>query len=56
MGRMFLLIPVAATIIGLVVYLISANPKAAELGRLAFAVGMLVSLWVFNSSGLHLGK
>lgn len=41
-----LIAPVLAAIVGALVYALSANPKASELGRIAFACGLLVSLFV----------
>jgi hypothetical protein len=38
-------IPFAVALLGLIVYLASGNPKAAELGRVGFWVGLLVGLW-----------
>ncbi len=46
------LAPLAVALIGLLVYVLSSNPKASELGRILFAVGMLVAtaagarLWI----------
>ncbi len=37
----------AVWLIGLVVYAISANPKAQELGRICFGVGLLVFLLLY---------
>lgn len=31
-------------IVGLLVYVLSANPKVSEMGRIAFAMGLLVFL------------
>ena len=51
---MVLAIPFAVAIIGLVVYLAAANPKAAELGRVAFWVGLLVGLLRVGSATVSL--
>jgi hypothetical protein len=37
-------LPVIVMLVGMVVYALASNPKAAELGRILFAVGALVSL------------
>jgi hypothetical protein len=37
-------------LIGALVYGLSQNSKVAELGRIAFAFGLLVFLWHFNGS------
>ena len=38
-------ISIVVLVIGLVVYLRASGPRTVELGRLTFAVGLLVSLW-----------
>ncbi len=44
------ILPLAAAIIGLLIYLLSTqNPKAAEIGRLLMFAGMLVTLLVASS-------
>ncbi len=40
----YLTIPMVVAVIGALVYGISTNGKAAEMGRLAFACGMLAAL------------
>lgn len=39
-------IPLLAIIIGLLVYVLAGNAKVAEMGRITFACGMLVTLFV----------
>lgn len=39
-----LTLPLIVALIGLVVYAISANPKAAEIGRISFFSGLLAFL------------
>lgn len=41
-----LLIPLLAAVLGLLVYALSANPKASEAGRLLYFAGALVTLLV----------
>jgi hypothetical protein len=41
---MIIALPFLVALIGLVVYMVATNPKAAELGRIAFWVGLLVGL------------
>ena len=41
-----ILVPVAAAIIGALVYALSANVKVAELARLLYGAGVLVALFV----------
>lgn len=42
-----ILVPVAAAIIGALVYALSGNAKVAELARLLYGAGVLVALFVF---------
>lgn len=42
-----ILVPVAAAIVGALVYALSANAKVGELARILFACGVLVALFVF---------
>ncbi len=37
-------LPITVAIVGLVVYVLAGDPKASECGRLAFAIGLLVSV------------
>jgi Na+/phosphate symporter len=48
-------IPLVMALIGLVVYLVAVNPKAAELGRILFAAGMLVTMLAMAQHVLRLG-
>jgi hypothetical protein len=41
-------IPCLAAVVGLLVYALASNPKTAEAGRLAFACGLLVALFVLE--------
>jgi len=41
---MLIYLPLFVAIVGLVIYAISSNPKAAEVGRIMFAFGLLVFL------------
>jgi hypothetical protein len=49
-----ILIPLLVCIVGLIVYALSANAKVAELGRLAYAAGLLVTLFVVATKVVHL--
>ena len=42
---MVILLPLLVCIVGLLMYALSTNPKLAEIGRIMFWVGLLVSLW-----------
>lgn len=48
------IVPIIAALVGLIVYALSANPKAAEIGRLLFACGALVSLLTVASHTVRL--
>lgn len=47
-------LPLLLCILGLVAYVVSANPKVQELGRLTFAIGLLVFLWHLGGAALAL--
>ena len=47
-------IPLLVAIIGLLIYALAANPKVGELGRLAYATGLLVTLFAFASHTVSL--
>ena len=49
------IIPVAFALIGALVYVLSANAKAAELGRLTFACGMLALAFALAQHVVRLG-
>jgi hypothetical protein len=51
---MVIAIPFLFALVGLVVYLAASNPKAAECGRLTFAVGLLVSLLRIGGAAISL--
>lgn len=48
------IIPLLACIAGLLIYVLASNPKLTELGRIAFACGLLVTLAVFAGHTVHL--
>ena len=41
---LIILLPLLVCLVGLVVYALASNPKAAELGRLMFFAGLLFTL------------
>jgi len=51
---MTVLFPLLVALIGLVLYALSVNPKAAEVGRLAFMTGLLVTLFDLSRLTLNL--
>jgi hypothetical protein len=44
-------IPCLVALVGLLAYAMAANPKVAELGRIAFAFGLLVTLLALEHTG-----
>ena len=49
------LVPALVAVVGALVYALSANPKAAELGRLAFAVGLLWAVYGLAGHVVRIG-
>ncbi len=49
------LAPVLAAVIGALVFALASNAKVQEMGRLVFAAGMLVLIWVMASKTVHIG-
>jgi hypothetical protein len=54
MSIMTVLLPLAFTILGALVYALAANPKASEMGRLTFGAAVLVLIYVLSHTSLHL--
>ena len=52
---MLIALSLLISLIGLFLYILSANPKIAELGRLAFAIGLLAFLLCLCHSGATFG-
>lgn len=48
-------VPFLVCLLGGIVYAISSSTKAQELGRLAFACGLLVALFAVASRMVHFG-
>jgi len=48
------LLPLLVCIIGLLVYALAANAKVAELGRMAFGCGLLVTLFALAGHAVRL--
>lgn len=48
------IVPLLVCIVGLLTYALSTNAKVCELGRLAYASGLLVTLFVFATRMVHL--
>ena len=49
-----IVLPLLVCILGLIIYLLAANAKAQELGRICFAFGLLVVLLRFGAAGVLL--
>ncbi len=47
------IIPGVCLIVGLAVWLFAGNPKAAEIGKILFAVGLLVLVLAFGGETVH---
>jgi len=45
--------PIAATIIGLLIYMLSNHPKVMEAGRLLYFAGLLWTLYSVLGKGVH---
>jgi len=48
-------LPLLVAIAGLLLYALANNPKVAEAGRLAFACGLLVTLFALARATVRLG-
>lgn len=51
---MTILIPLLVALAGVLAYALSANPKVAELGKIAFACGLLVTLFAVAHASFRL--
>ncbi len=49
-----ILIPLLVCIVGLLVYALASNAKVQELGRIAYACGLLVTLFVLATKVVKL--
>lgn len=47
---MIAILPLVVAVLGALVYALATNAKAAELGRIAFACGLLVALLAFGAT------
>jgi hypothetical protein len=48
-------VPIVFALIGLLMYVLSANGKLAEVGRLMFAYAFLITMWSFASKVFRIG-
>jgi Na+/phosphate symporter len=53
---MVIFLPLLVSIVGLLMYALSANPKVSEIGRIMFWVGLLAFLLDYPGHGLVLSK
>ncbi len=49
------ILPFLICVVGLIVYLIASKPEAKELGRIAFACGLLVLTYVLAGYTVRVG-
>ena len=49
-----IVIPLLVCLLGMLTYALASNGKVAEMGRLAFACGLLVTLLVWGHGAVHL--
>ncbi len=49
-----ILVPFAVMVLGALVYALAANPKASEMGRLAYFAGLVVLVFVLAHSAVRL--
>lgn len=47
-------IPLAVALLGLILYLLTSNPKGTEVGRILFWVGLLVGLLRFAGQSVSI--
>lgn len=50
------IVPVLVAVLGALAYVIPGGAERRELGRLAFAVALLVAMLVFAGRAVHLGS
>lgn len=50
-----ILLSLLVCLLGLVVYLITAHPKASEVGKISFAMGLLAFLLTVGHATLRIG-
>jgi len=48
-------LPLLVAVIGVLMYALSSNAKVAEIGRISFAFGLLVTLMVMSHHVVRLG-
>jgi len=48
------IIPLIVLLLGALVYALASNPKAAEMGRIAFLCGLFVLTWVLAGKTVRL--
>lgn len=53
---MIVLVPLLVCLIGMMIYALAVNGKAAEIGRLMFACGLLVTLFRVGEAAISILK
>jgi TM2 domain-containing membrane protein YozV len=48
------ILPLIVAIVGVLIYALASRDKVAEIGRILFFVGALVSTWAYATHVLHL--
>ena len=51
---MIIVIPLLVFLLGVLMYALAANPKVAEIGRIAIFCGLFVALLVYGHVSVHL--
>lgn len=55
-GMITILWPALITVIGLVIYALTTNPKLSEIGRLMFFAGLLWTVYLLSGSRFDFGR
>jgi hypothetical protein len=50
----YAILPVMVLVIGLLLWALASNPVVKEAGRLMFATGLFVSVWMFSHATVRL--
>jgi len=51
---LYAILPVLVLVIGLLLWALATNPIVKEAGRLMFATGLFVSVWMFSHATVRL--
>lgn len=53
---MIILLPLLVALIGVIIYVLCANPKLSEIGRILFFCGLLAFLFVYHGQPITVVK